>query len=244
MGIFFDNVTVYEFQRGLRYEEGRFVGVVGPGRYRVNRRTTRIDAVDVRPTSVTVPGQEILTQDGVTIRVSVALTYTIVDPATAVHGVDDFRSVVYLAVQVALRDAVAALPVDEVVARRAELGPQLLAVAAPKGAEVGLEVTAAEVKDLMFPGDMRRMMAAVVVARKEGQAALERARGETAALRNLANAARMMEQSPALMQLRLLQELAASSGNTIVLGVPGATPVPLDRGRGDELPPPDVEHDG
>jgi hypothetical protein len=80
----------------------------------------------------------------------------------------------------------------------------------------------------MFPGDLKRMMAQVVEARKEGQAALEKARGETAALRSLANAARLMDGNPALMQLRLLQHLAGSSGNTVVLGLSGSTtPLPL-----------------
>src|SRR5262249_10211862 len=68
--------------------------------------------------------------------------------------------------------------------------------------------------------------AQVVKAQKEGQAALERARGETAALRNLANAARTMEENPTLLQLRALQTLADSPGNTLVLGLPnGAVPV-------------------
>ena len=80
----------------------------------------------------------------------------------------------------------------------------------------------------MFPGELKRTFAQVVTARKEGLAALERARGETAALRNLANAARTMEGNPALMQLRVLQEIGKSPGNTVVLGLPAAmSPLPL-----------------
>jgi len=81
----------------------------------------------------------------------------------------------------------------------------------------------------MFPGDLKRVFAQVVQARKEGQAALEKARGETAALRNLANAARLVDGNPALLQLRLLQQLGSATGNTIVLALgatPGALPVP------------------
>lgn len=80
--------------------------------------------------------------------------------------------------------------------------------------------------------------------RKEGLAALERARGETAALRNLANAARMIENNPALMQVRLLQHLSETPGNTLILGVPGSTmPVPvrdkqIEAPPSAELPPP------
>ena len=77
----------------------------------------------------------------------------------------------------------------------------------------------------MLPGDLKRIFAQEVAARKEGLAALERARGETAALRNLANAARMIEDNPALMQLRLLQQLGTTGGNTVVLGESAVIPV-------------------
>jgi hypothetical protein len=86
----------------------------------------------------------------------------------------------------------------------------------------------------MFPGEMKKAFAQVVKAQKEGQAALERARGETAALRNLANAARMMDDNPNLLQLRALQSLADSGGNTLVFGVPNGT-VPLSR-KNDSAP--------
>ena len=81
----------------------------------------------------------------------------------------------------------------------------------------------------MFPGELRKIFSEVVKAQKEGQAALERARGETASLRNLANAARMIEGSPGLMNLRVLQTIAnaaGGAGNTFVMGVPqGIVPV-------------------
>jgi len=80
----------------------------------------------------------------------------------------------------------------------------------------------------MFPGKLKEIFAQVINAKKEGLAALEKARGETAALRSLANAAKMIENNPNLMQLRLLQTLGQSSGNTLILGMPSNTsPVPI-----------------
>jgi hypothetical protein len=83
----------------------------------------------------------------------------------------------------------------------------------------------------MLPNDLKRAFADVLKAKQEGQAALERARGESAALRNLANAARVLEGNPALMNLRLMQSLTAAqhAGNTLVVGVPGGF-VPLKPG--------------
>jgi regulator of protease activity HflC (stomatin/prohibitin superfamily) len=104
----------------------------------------------------------------------------------------------------------------------------------PEAERIGINVQAVEVKDVMFPGDLKKVFAEVLKAQKEGQAALERARGETAALRNLANAARMLENNPALMNLRLLQSIAAAtgngSGNTLVMGVPAGF-VPIKDGQ-------------
>ena len=90
----------------------------------------------------------------------------------------------------------------------------------------------------MFPGQLKEIFAQVVKARKEGLAALERARGETAALRNLANAAKMAEKSPALMQLRLIQAVGESSGNSVVLGLPSQV-VPIQgQGKGTQTSEP------
>ena len=81
--------------------------------------------------------------------------------------------------------------------------------------------------DVMFPGAMKQTMAQVAIARQEGLAALEKARGESAAIRSLANAGKMLENSPGLMQLKLLQALADSSDNTLILNLAGEN-VPMN----------------
>ena len=82
---------------------------------------------------------------------------------------------------------------------------------------------------MMFPGDVKKVFTEVLKAKQEGQAALERARGESAALRNLANAARLLENNPALQNLRLIQSISAP-GNTLVMGIPAGF-VPLKTGK-------------
>jgi hypothetical protein len=87
-------------------------------------------------------------------------------------------------------------------------------------ARIGIEVLSVEVRDLMVPGELKRLFAGVVAARKEGEVSLERVRAETAALRSLANAGRMVEDNPGLLQLRMLQQVGGSSGNTVHLQMP------------------------
>ena len=100
----------------------------------------------------------------------------------------------------------------------------------PKIANLGLKLISVDLKDIMFPGKLKELFAQVVGARKEGLAALEKAKGETAALRNLANAAKMLEGNPNLMQLRLVQALGEASGNTLILGMPPqAMPIPVPK---------------
>lgn len=224
----FARVTVYEFQRGLRYRKGKFDRVLEPGQYWVNRRSTTVTLIDTRPRFISVPGQEVLSSDSVSVRVSLAAEFAIDDPAKAVNSIEDYHDALYLTLQVALREIVGQAEIDELLEKRGDIGRRLLERGGPAVQAFGLNLLSVDIKDIMFPGPLKRVFAAVVEARKEGLASLERARGEQAALRNLANAARVMEGNPMLMHLRTLQEIGAASGNTIVLGLPGiATPIPL-----------------
>lgn len=223
---FWRRVVVLEFERGLEYRDGRFTGTLDPGAYRRWAGRTTVVKVDVRQRVVAVAGQEVLTADGVPLRLTLAASFHVADPAAAHNRVFDYHDALYVLVQLQVRRIVGESPVEEVLARRAEFGPALREACAEPARALGLELEAVDVKDLMLPGELKRMFAKVVEARQEGLAALEKARGETAALRNLANAARLLEGSPALAQLRLLQHLASNSGNTYVLGVP-STLVPL-----------------
>lgn len=235
--------TVHDYQRGLRYRNGRLVGLLDPGTHIAVRPFTEIQLLDGRPTSVTVPGQEILTADGVALRASLTARYVVADPVAAVHNDQNYVSALYTALHGGLREALAGRTADEVLAARAEIGPAVGGAVASELARLGVELLGVDVRDVMVPGELKRAFAGIVAARREGEAALERARGETAALRSLANAGRMIEDNPGLLQLRILQQLGGSSGNTIMLGVPGpdgrsAPPPPAAVARAAPPPPP------
>ena len=232
------SITVFEYERGLRYESGRFRDLLGPGRYWVWRGQTAIRKIDIRPRVVSVPGQEVLSADGIALKASLAARYRVADPVLAVNGAEDFQGALYTELQLALRAVLAGGAVETLLAERASVGPRILAAAAEPATRLGLVLESAEVKDLTLPGELKKLFTQVVKARQEGLAGLERARGETAALRNLANAAQLVERSPQLLQLRLLQVLGQQPGNTVVLGAPMASgPLPI-RASQPELPPP------
>lgn len=191
--------------------------VLEPGRHRAPfERDLRVQRVPTFVRFDLLPLQEVPTADGITVRASVALLTRITDPVVHVEAGPQVDQFVYLAAQVGLRELVASLDYEDLLTARGALGEQLAEAIGPLD-EVGREVIRTEVRDLVLPAELRRAQAAVLVARAEGQAALERARGETAALRSLANAARIAGEHPALLQLRMLQQLDGSAGHTVVL---------------------------
>jgi regulator of protease activity HflC (stomatin/prohibitin superfamily) len=219
-------VTVFEYQRGLKYSKGRYIGTLPPGQYWVLTNVTVIAPVDVRPEFVTILGQDVLSADGVTVKISLAAQFEVVDPHVAVNKNVNYRGALYLLLQMALREVVGKEKIDDLMQNRSAIGQKLMELTSAKAADYGVKLTLTDIKDMMFPGEMKKAFAQVVKAQKEGQAALERARSETAALRNLANAARMMDDNPNLLQLRALQALADSGSNTLVFGLPnGVLPV-------------------
>ena len=215
-------VTVRDYERGLRYRQGRFTGLVEPGGHIVVKPFTEIHVIDARPTAVTVPGQEILTADGVALKISLTVRYVVADPVAAVTHDQNYVAALYTALHLALREALAGRTADEILADRNGVGPAIGGSVATELARLGVELLGVDVRDMMVPTELKRAFAGIVAARREGEAAVERARGETAALRGLANAGRMLEDNPGLLQLRILQQVGGSSGNTIMLGVPGA----------------------
>jgi regulator of protease activity HflC (stomatin/prohibitin superfamily) len=210
-------VTIFEYQRGLLYGNGKFRSILNPGRHAYLAPWQSVQKVDIRTQYITLPGQEVLSADNVSLKISLVAGYKIVDPYLAINQVVNHQEALYLTMQLDLRDVIGALEVDDLLAKRQEIGTTIHERSAKKAAGLGLELELVNLKDIMFPGELKNIFAQVVNARKEGLAALERARGESAALRNLANAAKLLDGNPNLYQLRFLQTLEGKSGNTIVV---------------------------
>ncbi len=235
--------TVYEYQRALKYSKGRFIAVLRPGQHWTFRPTSSLMLVDVRPSFVQVNGQDVLSSDGVSLKASLAAKYEMVDPNRAINEVQDWISALYLSLQMALRTIVGAATIEELLEKRDVFGPRLLELVSPQAEEIGLRLISADLRDIMLSGDAKKAFALVVKAKLEGQAALEKARGETAAMRNLANAARMMEEHPALLQLRALQQMGDGPGHTLVLNLSPDTQLLPTKGEPGKRPGSDKESD-
>ena len=212
-------IVVQAWERALLFRHGALVRTLEPGGYRYWRAGYSTRSVDLRPWILTVPAQELPTADGVSIKVTIAGQARVADASAYVMASQDPASALYLAVQIDLREVVGQNTVEQLLTTRVEIG-QALAASVRGVDELGLALDRLEVKDLVLPSELKRAQAAVLIARADGLASLERARGENSALRSLANAAKLIADNPALLQLRLLQQLGATTGHTVVIGTP------------------------
>jgi len=203
--------TVQPWEVLLERRDGEATVVLGPGRHVVRRRAEH-QLVDLRERLDRVPTQEVLTADGVTAKVSAVFRWTVADPVAFTERLRDPVGAVYLAIQLGLRDVLAGQEAEALVrAPRSRLADGVRDQASAAAAEVGIRLVDVVVKDVVLPGDLRAAYAELVVGRHRAQAQLEAARAETAALRSLANGAKLLDDHPSLAQLRLVQALPPGS---------------------------------
>ena len=212
-------IVILQYQRGVLFNKGVVERVLDPGPYWITISKS-ITLIDIRLQTLNVAGQEILTADGLSLKISLAGEYQIDNPERFLLSSVSATSALYTYAQQTLRDAVAELSFDTILATRSAINIRMRDLLAPQAGALGLRLLKIEVRDLILPGELKRAFAQTVTAQKEGLASLERARGETASLRSLANAARLMQDHPGLLQLRAIQAIESSKGNTITLGLP------------------------
>lgn len=183
-------VVVRETHRGLWYEDGVLKRVLGPGRYELpagpefdlfgRRRHVRVEVVlvDVRERELTIKGQEILTADKVALRVSVIVQFRVTDPTAAVQVVDQYEERLYSDVQLAARRSLASMALESILTNRTQLSEDILREVTATAAGYGVAILRADVKDLIFPGNLQEIMNRVLAAERNSQARLVEARTE------------------------------------------------------------------
>jgi regulator of protease activity HflC (stomatin/prohibitin superfamily) len=214
----FQSTIVYEWDVGLCYRDGRFRETLAPGRHWRLRGFARIEVFTVRTSDQAGTSGliDVSSADKLPFRISAWFVYKVINPREFHERLGFIE--LPRAVAAALTEVAATNRLEDLLAGRGETGERLLELAAPKLADC--ELTRVEIDTVQLPPETRRLFIEVEKARLEGLAALERARGEHAALRALANAARLLKDNPELTNLRLLQSVAGApkGSTTIVLG--------------------------
>lgn len=204
------DATVLEHERGLLYVQGRLVRTLGPGRYAfwtTRESPVSIEKVDTRAAQLTIAGQELMTRDKVTLRLSLTVEYAIADAALASTAIASVRDAIYLVVQLASREFLSGVSLDELLSGRDAMTRWLEADATEKARRFGVRIDRVGVKDVVLPGEMKTLLNKVIEAEKEAAANVILRREETAATRSLANTAKVMAEQPLLLRLKELESM-------------------------------------
>lgn len=216
---------VKEYERAIIFRLGRIVagGAKGPGLFFVLPCTDSFVKVDMRTISFDIPPQEILTKDSVTVSVDGVVYYRVQNAILAVANITNADSATRLLAQTTLRNVLGTKNLSQILSDREEIAHNMQTTLDVATDEWGIKVERVEIKDVKLPVQLQRAMAAEAEASREARAKVIAAEGEMNASRALKEAAIVISESPAALQLRYLQTLttiAAEKNSTIVFPLP------------------------
>src|SRR4051794_20445659 len=216
--------VVKQIERGVVFRLGRVLPEVRPpGLTALVPVVDRLKRVNMQVVTMTVPAQDGITRDNVTVRVDAVVYYRVVDPVKAVVEVQDYAYAIAQVAQTSLRSIIGKSELDDLLCNRENLNQGLELMLDSPAVPWGIEIDRVEIKDVALPETMKRSMSRQAEAERERRSRIITADGELQASEKLADAAAAMSQSPAALQLRLLQtmvEVAAEKNSTLVLPFP------------------------
>ncbi len=212
-----------EYERGVLFRLGRLRPLRTSGLLLVVPGLHRLVRVDLRTVTLTIPPQEVITRDNVPARVNAVVLFNVVEPVQAVMTVENYAVATSQIAQTTLRSVLGRADLDTILAHRDNLNTDLREILEQLTKPWGVDVALVEIKDVEIPEQMQRAMAREAEAERERRAKVINARGELQASTELKEAADVLSQSPASLQLRYLQtllELGADQNSTVVFPLP------------------------
>ncbi|MCU7497230.1 MAG: slipin family protein [Ignavibacteria bacterium] len=209
-----------EWERGVVLRLGKFQGLKGPGVMYILPFIEYIRFIDVRVLAINIPSQKVITRDNVPAQIDGALFFRVEDAEKAVIRIQDFQFAISQFAQASLRDVVGGLTLDELLTEREQIQEQIGKVVEERIREWGIHLDSVRLLDVEMPEDLKRMMSRQASAEREKRANITKAEGDKLAAANLAEAARIMLESPGAIQLRTLQTvdgLGPTPSNTVIL---------------------------
>jgi len=233
---------VREYERGVIFRLGRLKGAKGPGIFIVIPIIDQMVRVSLRVITLDIPPQEVITQDNVTAQVNAVVFFRVLDPEKSVVAVEDYFQATNQISQTTLRSVLGQVELDGILGERDQLNKKLQGIIDENTDPWGIKVQSVEIKDVRIPHDMQRAIGRQAEAERERRSKIINAEGEFEASKRLAEAAKILQEQPASIQLRFLQTLldvTSEQSTTIVLPIPiellrgltkeEKTPNPLDQ---------------
>jgi regulator of protease activity HflC (stomatin/prohibitin superfamily) len=224
---------VMEYERLVVFFLGKFQAVKGPGIRIVIPMVQQLVRVNLQTVTMEVPSQDVITRDNISVKVNAVVFLRVVDPQRAVLAVQDYLYATSQVAQTTLRSVLGQSQLDDLLSKREQINSELQRIIDQQTEPWGVKVAAVEVKNVDLPQEMQRAIARQAEAERERRAKIIHAEGEFEASQRLADAANVISQNPAALQLRYLQtlvEVAAEKNSTIVFPIPIDTLAPFIKG--------------
>ncbi|MCV7402741.1 slipin family protein [Mycobacterium fragae] len=216
--------VVRQYERGVVFRFGRVQSRVrGPGLTWLVPIADRLEKVNMQIITMPVPAQDGITRDNVTVRVDAVIYFNVSDPVRAAVDVQDYISAIGQVAQTSLRSIIGKSNLDDLLSNREGLNQGLEVMIDSPALGWGIHIDRVEIKDVVLPDSMKRSMSRQAEAERERRARVITADGELQASQKLAQAAQVMAEHPAALELRLLEtvvEVAAEKNSTLVLPFP------------------------
>ncbi len=221
---YYTKIEVAEYQRARLYYNQRPVKILDVGTYYFWKNDVRVTVqyADTRLLTMNVTGQELLTQDKVTLRLNFVCDYRITDFERIFVEVDNYEQKLHTAAQLALRDYIGRYKLDEILENKEDISKEVFGRLSESESELFIKIHSAKIKDIILPGEIRDIMNTVLVAEKKAQANVITRREEVASTRSLLNTAKLMEENPTLYKLKELEYVERICENVGSINVGGS----------------------
>ncbi len=214
---------INQYQKGIRFLLGKYTGTMEPGWRLVFPIFQSYRKVDLRVKAVDVPNQEAITKDNISVAVNAVIYYKVQEAQKAILEVEDYFYAISQLAQTTMRNAVGQVDLDDLLSQRDRVSENIRNIIDLASDPWGIKVLNVELKDIVLPEEMKRVIGKQAEAEREKRAIIIKAEGELMASDNMAKAAKMLATSAGALHLRTLQsinDISSDQSNTIVFAVP------------------------
>lgn len=214
---------INQYQKGIKFLLGKYTGTMEPGWRLVFPIFQSYRKVDLRVKAVDVPNQEAITKDNISVSVNAVIYYKVKNADKAILEVEDFFYAISQLAQTTMRNAVGQVDLDDLLSQRDRVSKNVRDIIEIAAIPWGIDVISVELKDIVLPEEMKRVIGKQAEAEREKRSIIIRAEAELVASENLAKAAQMLTSSDGALHLRTLQsinDISSDQSNTIVFAVP------------------------
>lgn len=214
---------VNQYQRGVKFQLGKFVKMVDPGWRLVFPIIQSMIKVDIRTKAVDVPYQEAITKDNVSTKINAVIYYRVDNVSKAILEVENYWFAVSQLAQTTMRNVIGQMELDELLANREAAAKRIKEIIDITTESWGIKVSSVELKDIVLPENMQRVIARQAEAERDRRAVIIKSAGEVIAADNLAKAAKLLAGEPGALHLRTLNsinDISSDQSNTVVFALP------------------------